>query len=294
MKAISPAAALRRMSGAVLTALLASDVFAGIGFSDPVAVIEGPHSAIRLAISPDGNRQLFGEPRSAEDGALQIRERHRTEDGWSEPRDVSFNTQWNDFDPAFAADGSGVWFFSNRPGGEGGDDVWFVPLEDDGWGEPVNPGAPLNSAGNEWAPTPLAGGRLLFSSDRRGGLGGQDLYIAEHTRAGWGTPRNLAAPVNSAQDDYDAALLAADALLLTRSSDPESGSTLFYSCRSGDGYTEPQPAGPNVNLGGGWALGPSVSPTEPGVVFFSGADPDAQHIRIYRVHYRNECGSRPQ
>src|SRR5690606_23703136 len=122
---------------------------AGITFSTPETVIHGPPSAIRLAISPDGAHQLWGEPRAPEDGGLDIRERRRLADGWSEPEDVAFNSPWNDFDPAFAADGSGVYFFSDRPGGLGGDDIWFVPLEGGAWGEPVNLGAPVNTPTDE-------------------------------------------------------------------------------------------------------------------------------------------------
>jgi hypothetical protein len=71
----------------------------------------------------------------------------------------------------------------------------------------------------------------------------------------------------------------------TRSDDPESGSELFYSCRSGHDYTEPLSAGPNVNLGGGWALGPSVSATDPGVVSCGNA---ARAIRLPKL-YRRAC-----
>ncbi len=276
---------------AVVLALPVANAFAGVVFSEPVVIVEGPPSAIRLAISPDGTRQLYGEPRKAEHGGLQIRERHRTDAGWSEPGDVAFNTRWNDFDPAFAPDGSGVYFFSNRPGGAGGDDLWFVPLEGGAWGEPLNLGAALNTSGDEWAPTPLSGDRLLFSSDGHEGHGGQDLYIAERTAAGWGTPQNLGPAVNSAQDDYDAALLPEGVLLLTRSTDPDSGSEIFYSCRSAGSYTEARLAGPNVNLGGGFALGPSVSATEPGSIFFSALPPGAQSASIYRARYRIDCAA---
>lgn len=51
---------------AALTPLLATDVFASVAFSEPAGLIEVPPSAIRLTISPDGNRQLYGEPRKVE------------------------------------------------------------------------------------------------------------------------------------------------------------------------------------------------------------------------------------
>lgn len=275
---------------AMAIALLPIVATAGsISFSEPTLVVSGPPSAIRLTVSPDGSHQLYGQPRREEEGGLQIVERRRTADGWSEPEDVPFNTEWNDFDPAFALDGSGVWFFSNRPGGEGGDDLWFVPLARGVWGEPVNPGRPLNTERDEWAPTPLADGALLFSSDGHGGLGGQDLFIAERTAEGWRDPVNLGPPVNSPAHDYDAAFLGAGALMLSRSDAPERGAALYYSCRGEDGYGEPRPAGPNVNLGGGWGLGPSVSQAEPGMVYFSSRERGAPATGIYRAEYRLDC-----
>lgn len=261
-------------------------------FSSPESVLSGEVSVIRLVMSPDGNHQLWGEPQRQENGGLNIRQRRKSGTGWDDSEDVPFNTQWNDFDPAFTPDGSGVYFFSNRPGGEGGDDIWFVPVKGDGWGEPVNIGQPVNTPGNEWAPTPLADGRLMFSSDGHAGFGGQDLYIAERNAGGWRAPQNLGRPVSSQADDYDAVFLDEGALVFTRSEDPESGSDLYYSCRLKGGFTEPQSAGPNVNLGGGWALGPSVSELYPGVLFFSGRDANASSTRIYQVQYKADCSAR--
>jgi hypothetical protein len=63
-----------------------------------------------------------------------------------------------------------------------------------GWqvGEPVNPGAPLNSEVQNTSPALSADSRILlfesdreqhgrwlfFASDRRGGLGGEDIWVA--------------------------------------------------------------------------------------------------------------------
>lgn len=270
---------------------LTADSSAALHLSSPESVLAGSGSTIRLAVSPDGSRELWGEVRAPEDGGLEIRQREKSAAGWGEPEDVPFNTQWNDFDPAFTPDGSGVYYFSNRPGGEGGDDIWFVPLQDGVWGEPFKVDPPVNTPGNEWAPTPLPDGRLLFSSDGHGGFGAQDLYVAERNARGWNAPQNLGAPVNSDANDYDAVFLDDDVLVFTRSGEPMNGSELVYSCRSDAGYTEPVSAGPNVNLGGGWALGPSVSERHPGVLFFSGRDAEEQQTHIYRVRYDSNCST---
>ena len=95
--------------------------------------------------------------------------------------------------------------------------------------------------------------------------------------------------MNSTSDDYDAVFLQDGTLVFTRSENPDNGSDLYYSCRLDGGFVEPHPAGPNVNLGGGWALGPSVSARYPDVLFFSGRDPDDSTTGIYRVRYEGGC-----
>jgi hypothetical protein len=53
-------------------------------------------------------------------------------------------------------------------GAKGGIDIWVAYRESDQqpWGEPVNLPEPVNSAFDDFCPTPLPGGRLLFVSRR--------------------------------------------------------------------------------------------------------------------------------
>ena len=46
-----------------------------------------------------------------------------------------------------------------------------------------------------------SGESIVFASDRPGGLGGWDLYVAQRRGHEWLPPRNLGAPVNSAADE---------------------------------------------------------------------------------------------
>lgn len=78
-------------------------------------------------------------------------------------------------------------FSSDREGGTGGYDI-YVSQWDDGagaWQEPVRLGGLVNSPQNEYRPTLYSAFTmepfkyiLLFSSDRPGGNGGYDLYVA--------------------------------------------------------------------------------------------------------------------
>jgi hypothetical protein len=94
---------------------------------------------------------------------------------------------------------------SNQPGGAGGLDIWVSSREsvEEPWGPPTNPGAPINTAADEFCPTPLRNGHgLLFVSTKAGGCGASDIYIArEHSRNGWQTPENLGCHVNSPADE---------------------------------------------------------------------------------------------
>jgi Tol biopolymer transport system component len=112
------------------------------------------------------------------------------------------NTAFNDGCPIQSPDGLRLYIASNRPGGLGGQDIWVATRETRAgrWGAPQNLGAPINSAANDFCPTPLRGNRLLFVSERGGpgSCGSGDIYLARFNPAqGWGEPENLGCQVNS-------------------------------------------------------------------------------------------------
>ena len=110
--------------------------------------------------------------------------------------------------PAFSADGSTLYFTSDRPGGYGGTDLWSVVWNGTTWGEPVNCGSTINTAGNEAFPS-LTGDTLWFSSDGHRTVGGLDLLYSLRTPRGWGEPVDvLPEPLNSSRDDFAAHVVA--------------------------------------------------------------------------------------
>ena len=119
------------------------------------------------------------------------------------------NTALVDGCPIESPDGLSMYMASNRPGGLGGLDIWVAHRErsDAPWGPPVNLGEPVNSAADDFCPTPIHGGGLFFVS--REGLPGScglgDIYFARLNPAhGWGEPERLACEPqgpNSALDE---------------------------------------------------------------------------------------------
>jgi OOP family OmpA-OmpF porin len=111
----------------------------------------------------------------------------------------------NSAQPCLTADGRFLLFSSDRPGGEGGYDLWATYL--DSLQGPIqihNLGNVINSAGDEEAPYMHDKTRtLIFSSNGRVGMGGFDIYYARgnYNLSGWEKPLNAGAPLNSSKDD---------------------------------------------------------------------------------------------
>lgn len=111
---------------------------------------------------------------------------------------------WWDSQPTVSADGNILYFASNRPGGQGGIDIWMTKKDATGeWGVPVNLGPTINTPGDEKSPFIHTDSQTLyFSSTGHPGLGGFDIYYARTDAKGnWQTPTNLGVPINTAGDE---------------------------------------------------------------------------------------------
>lgn len=77
-------------------------------------------------------------------------------------------------------------FFSGRPGGLGGADLWVSTRRNvtDPWSEPVNLGAPVNTSAAELDGSLSHDGTTLVfpAGAARGGLGLQDIWISTRRR----------------------------------------------------------------------------------------------------------------
>jgi hypothetical protein len=119
------------------------------------------------------------------------------------------DTPFVDGCPMESPDGLSLYMASNRPGGEGGLDIWVAHRESTSapFGAPENLGPPVNSAADDFCPTPVRGGGLFFVSREAlpGSCGLGDIYFTRFNRNhGWREPMHLAcAPEgpNSALDE---------------------------------------------------------------------------------------------
>ena len=156
--------------------------------------------------SPDQHTMYFTQcatdpnyPRYA-----QVMTSARSDAAWAKATklDISKDTLSSFAHPAVSPDGQWLYFVSDMPGGQGGQDLWRIRLTTNGLGEIENLGEPINTAGNECFPTFRPNGDLYFSSDGHVGLGGLDVYVArQNTDQRW-TIEHLGYPLNSNGDDF--------------------------------------------------------------------------------------------
>ncbi len=141
---------------------------------------EQPRSAEMFMVSRSGGK--WGEPSLIEIGGDSLLVAH----------------------PAISDDGTTLYFVSDMPGGYGGKDIWKTTKGGEGgWGQPINMGNVINTAGDEVFPSVRMNGSLYFSSNAHVGYGGLDIYRAtfNEDKQDWEV-HNLGRPINSEGDDF--------------------------------------------------------------------------------------------
>jgi hypothetical protein len=118
------------------------------------------------SLSPDGTELYFVRGKAGKNAAILVSLRRNN--AWTKPEPVkAVNGPFDALGPRVTSDGKFLLFYSDRPGGLGGYDIWASPRSEAGWGEPFNLGPGVNSEFNEFNPDPTPDGRhLVFATNR--------------------------------------------------------------------------------------------------------------------------------
>lgn len=135
------------------------------------------------SITPDGKTIYFASDRINGYGGLDIYKTTMQPNGsWSTPVNLGpeVNTKANEDAPFIHPDQKTLFFTSDGHNTMGGRDIFVSRLVGDKWNNPENMGYPVNTTVNDNYFTLIADGtRGYFSSDRKGGMGGQDIYYID-------------------------------------------------------------------------------------------------------------------
>ena len=156
-------------------------------------------------LSSDGSEMLFTRCRydKTQNLGSEIYSTSQSKGSWSIPVKVDlFGDSLVVAHPALSADGSVLYFVSDRPGGYGGKDIWMAKDEGGKFSEPENLGPDINTKGDEMFPFVRDNGELYFSSNYRTGMGGFDIFKAVKDKDGNWKVENMGSPINSPGDDF--------------------------------------------------------------------------------------------
>ena len=104
--------------------------------------------------------------------------------------------------PAISPEGDILIYSSDIQGGFGGFDLYICRLKGRRWSDPENMGENINTGGHEIYPFIHSSGRVYFSSNRKNGMGRQDIYYTYEYEGTWSIPENIGEPFNSKFNDF--------------------------------------------------------------------------------------------
>lgn len=187
---------------------------------------------------------------------------------WQAPEIVPFSGGPGvmDLEPALSADGSKLFFLSNRPDGDeapGDQDIWFVERTTDGWGQPMNLGSPVNTDGGEFYPSLTREGTIYFTRNEKGSQLNQ-IFRSHWENGSFQQPELLPEQVNCGSNRFNAFISPDESFMIvpaTGMSDAFDGVDYYIVFRDmNDRWSEPINMGTRVNQDNARAWSPYLSP----------------------------------
>ncbi|MEQ9468454.1 MAG: OmpA family protein [Ekhidna sp.] len=202
-----------RSSGTEIQLLIKSLEFVNDQLSKPgdsviVETLPSEINRFKLQYLPSvtiDNAAIFYTKRDDVRGDEDIVVSHYKNGSWQSAQSVSsrINSPLNEGACSVSADGRTLIFTScDDKYSLGSCDLYITQKVGDVWSQPKNIGKPVNSIYWESQPSLSADGKTLyFSSNRKGGYGGRDLWVSKNTNGKWTEPVNLGEAINSPRDE---------------------------------------------------------------------------------------------
>lgn len=193
-------------------------LWTGRGFSDFVAADSGgkkkldfqsffntPNNEGSLAYDNHFSQVVFSRCFSTDPNLNQycrIMYSHKVNDLWTDPIAIPLGMDSiNCLSPCFGSSNDIIFYSADNSIADQGFDLYFTRSDSTGWSQPIALPSVINSPYDEKFPFAVED-TLYFASNKPGGMGGLDIYKTYKRAGGWSVPENLAAPINSAYDDF--------------------------------------------------------------------------------------------
>ena len=115
------------------------------------------------------------------------------------PQAFPFNTEFDEEPVFMSANGNTLYF--RRGDKKGSGDIYYSEKTDEKWGEPKKVKGVNTPYDEQGLSISNDGTMMIVSSNRPGGVGGYDLYIAEGKNGNWGALKNMGNTVNTSLDE---------------------------------------------------------------------------------------------
>ncbi|MGQ0827368.1 MAG: hypothetical protein ACT4ON_03120 [Bacteroidota bacterium] len=156
-----------------------------------------------IGLSADG-QQLFLFHSTEKDGG-DIYASHLDGEIWGIPERLgpTINTKYWEGSCSISADEQTLFFASERPGGQGGRDIYVSKKMPDGtWGIAENIGSAVNTSLDDDSPFIHPDGKTLyFSSEGHNSIGGYDIMYSTYSDGTWSKPTSMGYPINTTEDE---------------------------------------------------------------------------------------------
>jgi outer membrane protein OmpA-like peptidoglycan-associated protein/Tol biopolymer transport system component len=173
---------------------------------------------------------------------------------WSSPVSISqtVNSIYNEGTCTVTADGNVLIYTScDAPDSFGSCDLFISRKKNGIWQSPTNMGIKVNSSNWDSQPSLSADGRILFfSSNRKGGFGGNDIwYSVLQEDQSWAQAKNLGSVINTPKDEISPFMFFNNELLFFASNGHLGfgGMDIFISKVEGGEFQNPENLGLPIN-----------------------------------------------
>ncbi len=237
-----------------------------------------------LAIYPDG-KEIYFCRNLGNNKFATIFYTKQVDGEWTQPEVLEFcqNPNYTYIEPFISPDGDKLFFVSNMNENDGepkSTDVWISDRVNGHWGEPYNPGEPVNSGQNEYFPSVTQDGTLYLTKPDESGR--EYIFRFQFNDGKYINPEKLSKNVNCGRARYNAVISPDESFMIVPAfgMDDSFGGTDYYIVfrNENDEWSKPINMGDKVNSADPREWSAAFSPDGKYLFFMSARGMQENHL----------------